>query len=169
MKKIFICLLFIPLIAIAQSKEKLTFEKLNKELHDYLSKNDELYIVQNKNHKITDGSISIMGIHNYDSSKTELIDGVYAFSMNITMAKVYLVLIEGNEFKILDFRTRENLDKSLVSLLDFCDKHKYCEKITTDYVSRMVRAFYNLNKWENQRADLNCEDGRGINDIKKLP
>jgi hypothetical protein len=168
MKKIFF-LLLIPLIASAQDGGKLTFERLQQEVHKYLSQNDEIYIIQDRNHKVTKESVSISGIHNIGILNNDPTDGVYVFSMNITLAKVYFLLIDGNKFTILDIQTRTNLDNSLNLLLNFCDEHNYCETIITDYVSRLTRVYYNLNKWKGQRTDLNCEENHGIINTNGLP
>jgi hypothetical protein len=168
MKKIFLYILLLPLSISAQGKEKLTFDKLYEEVHTYLSNNDTIYIIQKKHQKVTKGSVLITGVHNKISTG-EVINGVYVFSMNITDAKVYFLLVDNNKIIILDISNRENLNKSLVLLLDFCDKYKYCESIITDYVGGLTRVYYNLNKWKFERRDLNCEEGRGITDIKDLP
>ena len=154
------------MLVSAQKTEKLSFEKLNKQVNEYLSKNDDIYIMLYKRNQIKDGSVSIIGVHNR-TSDGDVVNGVYSFSMNVTMSKGYFLIVDDNEVTVLDITNRDKLDKSIKLLLDFCDKYNYCETIVTDYVSRLTRVYYNLNKWKGERKDLNCING--ISDTKKLP
>ena len=113
-------------------------------------------------------NITLAGIHN-NIKEGEVVNGIYTFSMNVTLSKVYLLIVEESDLKILDISSREKLDTSLKLLLDYCDKNNYCETIINDYVSRLIRGYYNLNKWQGQRKDLNCEEGRGVTTTKRLP
>lgn len=168
MKKIIYLVIMICFSQISTSQEKLTFEKLRVELTTYLLQHGEMLRSEVEDYKNGERQINLIGVHN-NFAKGGLINGVYSFSLTRTMARGYFVIVDNSEYTILDITTRDGLDKSIKLLLDFCDKYNYCETIVTDYVGRLTRVYYNLNKWKGQRTDLNCEEGRGIIDTKSLP
>lgn len=166
--KIWLLFIVFSLNINAQDKHKLTFEKLNSDLSSYLHDKGDMNSSQLKKYKEGKLNIAINGVHN-NVSKGEVINGIYAFSLNGTMARGYFLIVDNNEYTILDITTRDELDRSIKLLLDFCDKYNYCETIITDYVGRLTRVYYNLNKWKGQRTDLNCEESRGVIDTRGLP
>ena len=169
MKKIILLIFILFCIPmLGQSNDKLSFDKLRQHLTSYLiEKGDiqkseaDLFI---KGEKI----IRISGFHN-KLDKGEVKIGVYSFFLTRTMARGYFVIVDNNVCTILDITTREGLEKSIKDVLDFCEKYEYCVDISKTYVNRLIEVYYNYNKWPDQRRDLNCEEGRGINDTKKLP
>ncbi|TRW21459.1 hypothetical protein FMM05_20115 [Flavobacterium zepuense] len=165
---LFLVLLISPLNLLAQNSQELTFGKLQSDLAEYLFQKKEMNANQIEKHEKGIGTVLVNGIHN-NIYEGKVINGIYAFSLTGTMSKSYFLIVDEKRYIILDITTREGLDKSISLILDFCDKYKYCETITTDYVGRLVRVYYNLNKWPGQRTDLNCEEGRGVTDIQGLP
>lgn len=163
----FLFLLFTVSLA-AQTKDSLTFEKLKVGVHEYLKENDELYKMESALRPNKKVNISVIGAANL-IQQGSVLDGLYGFSINTTLAKAYFLIVDGNVYKILDITTRDKLDTSIKELLDFCDKKKYCETIISNYVSRLVGVYYNINKWQGQTRDLNCEEGRGVNSTTGLP
>jgi hypothetical protein len=165
---IIIITFFISLPLFAQGDTILTFNKLEKELTNYLIETGEVYEPDVKYYISGERSIRISGFHN-NLSKGSVKNGVYSFFLKRTMARGYFFIVDNNQYKILNITTREGLDESIKEVLDFCDKYKYCVEISKEYVMRLVEVYYNFNKWPNQRRDLNCEEGRGVTDTKDLP
>lgn len=170
MKAIFLkILLLFCLPLFAQNNGKLTFEKLQHDLTNYLIEKGEIYKSDIDSYKKGEKNIRISGFHNR-LDRGDLKNGVYAFFLTRTMARGYFLIVDNQEYKILDITTREGLDKSIKEVLDFCDKYEYCVDISKTYVNRLVEVYYNFNKWPDQRRDLNCEEGRGsVTDTNKLP
>jgi len=111
-------------------------------------------------------NIKIYGIFHF-KTKENLTNGLYGFSMFSSHSRVYFLIIESDKFKILNVSTRTNLDISLKELLDFCERQKYCYKITMEYMNNLTTAYYKINKSPLQRIDANCESG--VKKTKDLP
>lgn len=145
---------------------KLTFQSLENELIPFLIKNKDIEEFEKDDYTSGKKHLNIFGIQN-NYYKGELKDGIYSFSQTRTHSRIYFVIIEKNKFTILDITTKIGLEESIRNTLDFCERSNYCEEITTDYISRLVRTYYKKNKNPLAGMDVNCE--RGINTTKDLP
>ena len=150
----------------SQTIKILTFESLKKELLPFLINNKDIMDNEIEDYRSGKKQISIVGLQN-NYFKGDLKDGIYRFSQTRTHSRVYFVIIEKNNFTILDLSSRDGLDLAIKNTLDFCERSKYCEEITNDYVSREIRIYYSKNKNPNVGTDVNCL--YGIKVTKKLP
>lgn len=149
-----------------QITNKLTFDSLKKELIPFLINSKDIIDNELEDYKSGKRQISIVGLQN-NYYKGDLKDGIYRFSQTQTHSRVYFIIIEDNNYIILNIATREGLDLAIKNTLDFCERKKYCEILINDYISRMIRIYYQKNKNPNVGADLNCLYGK--KDNKDLP
>ncbi len=164
---IMIMLVFlICLNSSCQTVKTLTFDSLRKELILFLVKNKDINNSEVEDYYSGKRQVSINGVQN-DYHEGYLKDGIYSFYQTRTHSKVYFVIIEKSNFTILDLSNREGLDVAIKTTLDFCERREYCEEITNDYISRMIRLFYRKNKNPTVGTDTNCL--YGVNSKKDLP
>lgn len=158
--------LIVSLSSSCQSTKNMTEEVIKSKLADFLIKKEGLNDKDIEDIKKGKLGISLLGLFN-PFKKNELNDGIYSFSLSRTHVKVYFLIIEKEDYIILDISTREGLDLSLKNTLDFCERKKYCSDITEEYVSRMIIMYYKVNKNPINKIDPNCETE--IKDTKNLP
>lgn len=165
--KIFISLLILfHCAASCQTTKNLSFQSIEKELTDFLIRNNDIQNFELEGYQSGKTHIKISGIHN-EYSGGDLKDGIYAFYQGRTHARSYFVIIEKEKFVILDISTRKGLEEAIKNTLDFCERNRYCEQITNDYVSRLIRVYYNKNINPSDSIDRNCI--HGVKDTKDLP
>lgn len=150
----------------SQTTKELTFDSLKNELITFLIEKKDITDLEIKDYKNGKKQMCVNGVHN-NYNKGVLINGIYSFYQTRTHSKVYFVIIEKNNYTILDLSNRNQLDLAIKNTLDFCDRSEYCEEITNDYISRLIRIFYRKNKNPNAGTDTNCI--HGIKDTKDLP
>nr|WP_315240140.1 hypothetical protein [uncultured Flavobacterium sp.] len=155
--------LFVISTSIGQEKSSLVFGTIKTDIIERLYKVEALDSAWVMNLNKEKYSFHLKGLQNGLENK-ELQIGIYGLTLkNYT----YFVLVEKNNYILLDFRTRHGLDLSLINLIDFCERNKYCVEITNDYVSRLLRIYNDVHKNLNRGFDINCE--RGIKNTKGLP
>ncbi len=158
--------MFLCINANCQSLKVFTFKLLEKELVLFLIKNKDIFESEIKDYNDGKKRLNIFGIYNnYRGGKLK--NGIYCFSQTRTHVRNYFVIIENENFIILNISNRQGLDIAIKDTLDFCERNKYCEKITNDYITRLIRTYYNFNKNPIAHIDLNCENG--IKDKIDLP
>ena len=158
---------FAILSSKAQNENIISFSSIKPQLIEFLIKTNNNGSFELENYKNGKSTIAIFGHEKEYKSAEKVNDGIYSFSETTTHSKVYYMIYKDSKCKILDIGTREGLDKSLKDVIIFCEENKYCVAITNDYVTRIIRSFYIINKNPNMRYDINCEFG--IHDISKLP
>ncbi|POS00519.1 hypothetical protein Q361_1792 [Flavobacterium croceum DSM 17960] len=141
-------------------------DSITNKLIDFLIKKDEIksnQIEDYKNHKL---NITFIGMLN-GYSKNELIEGLYFFSKGASHSRVFGLIIQKSDFVILDLSNRESLNEAIKLVLDYCEQNKYCVEITKDYITKLLKTYYNINKSPYSPGDVNCR--KRITDIKNLP
>lgn len=165
-KIIIIIICVLPLKSIGQTLENKTFSCLEKELIKFLIEKKDILEFEVEKYKNGKSRLNISGAQN-NYRKGELKDGIYIFSQTRTHVRLYFVIVEENNFTILDISNREGLEISIKNTLDFCERKKYCQKITGNYVTGLIRAYYTKNRTPTAGMDINCE--RGVRNTKDLP
>ncbi|WP_298139998.1 hypothetical protein [Flavobacterium sp.] len=155
---LFILIFFNSVSSSCQSAKQLTFESIENNLIDFLVIKNEIRDDQVVNFKHKKSKVYLSGIQN-GYSKNELINGIYVFSAPYTHTKVFYLIVENEKYIILDVSDREGLEIAIKDILDFCERQRYCSDLTQDYVSRMIAAYYKINKNPIRRNDINCIDG----------
>ncbi|WP_430399141.1 hypothetical protein [Flavobacterium sp.] len=166
MKKNFLILLFVASFVNGQNSKKLTFDNLKPFLIDFLYEKNQLTSERVDELKKGEYDFYLRGLFN-DKHDGELVNGVYAFSNFSSHSKAFFVLVENNEFTILDLDNREGLDVSIKNILDFSERSKYCVLITSEILTRLLNVFYNKNVNPLIGQDINCI--RGVVNFKDLP
>ncbi len=162
-------ILYFTLIAILSCKSQkttiVTFETLRNELVNFMVKKKDIKVEDAENYKNGHYVFNLKGVNN-KLSEGKLKDGIYSFATLNSHSRAYFVIVENNHFIILDISTRNGLDEAIKNTLDYCERNKYCVDITNDYIARLMRVFYKVNK-NPSNGDTNCE--RGVIDTKELP
>ncbi|KAF2519341.1 hypothetical protein E0W68_03025 [Flavobacterium salilacus subsp. salilacus] len=165
--KMFIILILISNLTFAQNPD-LTFQSLKEHLVDFLIEKGDIRENEIKEFKNDLEKIKVIGVYN-NVNKGKLINGVYSFFIPRTIARSNFVIVDDNKFIILDLTNKEGLESSISNLMIFCEKQNYCYTITQDYISRMIRIFYTINKNPKLRKDFNCEQEYGVISTESLP
>ena len=103
-----------------------------------------------------DNGFSVYGLHHESIIFDNLKKGVYGVSIG-GHKPVYFLIYEKNKINFLDIFSFKELIKSMKILLQYSFKEGYCQEITIDYVSRLLRSHYNINRNLRNRIDENCE------------
>jgi len=152
--------------SISQNSSDLKFEVLEKQLLQFMINNNDFS--ENEVEDYTSGKfhLRIAGVQkSYSSGK--VMDGIYSFGRLTTHTRSYFLIVEDNKFTILNISSRQGLDRAIIDVLDFCDRKKYCVKLTTDYISRIIHVYYTKNVNPAAGMDTNCE--YGVKDVKEVP
>lgn len=164
MKKTFILILLLTAICCkSQHINTLTFYSLSEKLIEYLYFKDEIDYNRSEKLKSKEYKFHFVGFFN-KTEKGELKEGVYTFSSLSSHSQLYYVIVEKNEYQILDFTKREELDDSIKKILDFSERKKYCVDITIELILSIVKSFYNYNVNPLNRKDINCYYGKVSNE-----
>lgn len=158
--------LMICFTSSCQTVKKASFASLEKKLTTFLIDNGDIHNLEVEDYKSGKRSLTIIGLYN-NYNKGELLNGIYSFSQNRTHARAYFLIIDNEKYTILNLSSRKGLDEAIKNTLNFCEKNKYCVDISNDYVSRLIRVYYTINKNPNARIDINCESG--VISTKDLP
>jgi hypothetical protein len=159
MKAVYLFILVVFSISCkSQIQEKLDFKQLKVIAIDFLVEKNIIKKENAKDYKNDKYTIFLTGVLN-NLSNGELKNGMYAFGTLNSHSKSFFVLIEDNKYFILDISSREGLNKSIIETLDFCERNKFCVNISTEYISRITRVYYNKNKNPLTGFDINCEKG----------
>lgn len=151
----------------SQNIQRLTFEKLKVETLNFLVKKSELKKERSEKFKSGEYNAYVLkGVIN-NSQGGKVVNGMYVFYLLDEYSKKYYLLVEENNYTILDVSTRANLDESIKITLDYCEKNKYCVNLINEYIPVLVKAFYSTNKNPMNGHDVNCESG--VKDINVLP
>ena len=165
-KNVFLVILLSSLFSNSQNINSITYKELSVNLIDFLLQKKELNESTAAKLKTGEFTFNLRGaINNY--KKENLINGIYAFSSFSSHKRAYFVIVEDKNYIILDLSTREGVDKAIKEVLDFSERQKYCYEITSDYISNIIRIYYNKNKNLLAGMDTNCE--KGIKTNKNLP
>ena len=141
-----------------QKTENLTFDTLSSDLITFLYKKKEINYERSEKLKSKEYSFNLRGLFN-NKSKGELINGIYAFSSFNSHGRAYFVIVNNNDYTILDISTRKGLDTSIKNVLDFCEKERYCVDITNQCITSIISVYYKINKNPLNKIDVNCEHG----------
>ncbi|GAB5398566.1 MAG: hypothetical protein Aureis2KO_01510 [Aureisphaera sp.] len=99
---------------------------------------------------------SIYGLHqgkiNYENPRK----GIYGISTG-THNPVNLFIYEESKIVFLDITSFEELLISLREVLEYSFKKNYCLEVTNDYIFRLIRLHYNINRNPKSRLDINCK------------
>lgn len=165
---VIILLLFLFSFGYAQQNKELTLDSLKLELAKFLVKKKQLKNLEVYTEKKQ--GLNFRGIHDF-STVEKLKNGIYTFSNFSSHRLVFFVIVEDNTFHILDVFSKDDLKVSVDKTLDFCFKQKYCTEIISDYITRLFRVHYVVNKaWK--RSDFDCKYERNSclkNTAFKLP
>ncbi|MEC4048614.1 hypothetical protein OX284_004170 [Flavobacterium sp. SUN046] len=161
-----ILILLIAITSSCQSTKNITFESFENSLIDFLIKKGEIMEHQVNDFKNKKYTIHVIGAKN-GYNRNNLINGIYTFSSGFSHTRTYYLIIENDKYVILDISSREGLEISIKSTLDFCERQKYCSDITQEYISKLVGVYYTRNKNPIVWLDTNCESG--VKETKDLP
>lgn len=150
----YILAIFICNVSSSQDFKALTFDSLKKDLIIFLIKNNDIKEFEKEDYISGKRQIDIIGVQN-DYHKGFLKDGVYSFYQTRSHSRVHFVIIENNNYTILNLTNRDGLDLGIINLLNFCERSKYCEDITNDYISRLLRVYYRNILTFNQGKNSN--------------
>ncbi len=146
----------------SQTASNIQYEKLKASIID------DLYEIQfidaSWREKLKDGSYTLHisgALNNTFDDKLKV--GVYIF---ILKNYTFFLLINENNYQILDFRDKHGLDMSLLRLFEFCDNRHYCIDIISTYVTKLI-TIYSEQKDISKGMDINCRNG--IRDSRILP
>ena len=153
-------------LVFSQDDKKLTFDNLKPFLIDFLFEKNQLSLERVDKLKSGEHDFNLRGVFN-NKRDGELINGIYAFSNFSSHSKAFFVLVENNEFTILDLDNRDGLDVSIKNVLDFSERNKYCVLITSEIITRLLKVYYNKNVNPLIGQDINCI--RGVVDFEDLP
>lgn len=162
-------LLFLILICsfcYGQSNDTLTYNYVKPKLVNFLK--IEKQVSDKVATDILNGeySFNFVGFFNSKSFKV-LKDGLYVFSTNRTDCKVYFVIVENSDFKIINLTTQDQLKDAISLILDFSERKKYCISITSEIIKSFLHAYYNINLDPLNRTHINCL--KGITTTDDLP
>lgn len=151
-----ILILLLSITSSCQTTKNLNFTSIEDKLIEFLIKKGDIMEHQVKSFKNKEYSIHLIGVKN-GYNKDTLINGIYFFSAHISHTKTYYLIVENDNYTILDLSNREGLDVSIKNTLDFCERQKYCSDITEDYINRIIGVYYKINKNPLIKTDVNCE------------
>ncbi len=150
----------------SNSQNQITQTQIKNDLAEYIYKDR---INMPESFKNLDGikkRLKIYGCYNYKIDES-LKNGVYGFSTFDFHTRTYFFIVENDKYQILNLSTRQDLDKSIKEIFDFCERQNYCHEIALDYISNITRKFYMINKNPINRPETHCETSK--KDKKKLP
>lgn len=160
-------LIFLALPLIGQSTKLITVKSIENELRDFLIEKGD--IDKNKIEDFNSGKLGLIVIGLINGSvKEELLDGFYSFSLLQSHTRVYFLIIEKENYTILDLSSRDGLETSIKNTLDFCERNKYCSDLSKEYISRMITMYYKVNKNPIHKIDINCETKIRVKKSKRL-
>lgn len=93
-----------------------------------------------------------------DYMEDELKDGIYEFGTLASHTRVYFVTINEGKYEILDLKNREDLNRTLLRVLDFCEEKRLCVDIIKEYTQRVLHVYYNVNRFVDNEFDIDCYD-----------
>lgn len=99
---------------------------------------------------------SIYGLHEDIIDYENLKFGIYVISTG-SHQPVNFIIYEKDSIHFLDAYSYEEFIISLEKLLKYSFKKEYCDEIIIDYVSRLIRIHYNINRNLRGNTDNNCE------------
>jgi len=140
---------------MAQRSKTISVKSLEPKLIAFLITKKEIAPNQIARYTRGENHITITGVIN-GFLKDDLIDGIYLFSTASSHSKIFYLIIDDSEYKILDLSDERKLKKSIDRTIDFCGKKKYCSDLTKEYISLMVSVYYNINSNPLNRRDKNC-------------
>ncbi|MCZ8144640.1 hypothetical protein [Flavobacterium sp.] len=138
----------------SQDLNTLTFDSLKTHLITFLIKNNDIREFEIDDYKSGRRQIDVIGIQN-DYHKGDLKNGIYSFYQTRNHSRVHFVIIENNNYTILNLSNRDGLNLGIIALLNFCERSKYCEIIINDYISRLIRVYFKNNLIVNTGNELN--------------
>ncbi|MFT3796523.1 hypothetical protein [Flavobacterium sp.] len=167
MKNITLALVFmITFSGLSQKSEKLTFNELKNEVIDFMVANKNMQLEMAEKYKSGEYNTFILTGSINQQKEGDLKDGLYQFAPLASHQQVYFVLVEKDNFEILDLSTRKQLDEAIIKVLDFCERKKFCYEISSSYTSVLIKFFYNRNKNPLNGYDVNCGDKKiGLQDL----
>ena len=155
--------ILLPLYIITmgcKAQSNLTFNKIENQLRQYLCDTGELY---KKDCATKEGEYGFPNIFIYGAinghKKGKLKNGVYRWGLTRTHANFHYFIYDEGQLIILNLAKKEELIKSIDTLLKYCEKQKYCSDITQKYVKEMIHRYYNKNMYPRQGRDQNCING----------
>ena len=161
-----ILMFLISFSASCQVSKSISFKSIEKNLTDFLIEKGSIMEHNVNDFRSGKHHINFSGVLN-GYSKDDLINGIYVFSSGFSHSKVFYFIIENENFIILDISSKEGLNSALISTTDFCERQKYCSEITIEYTSRILGAYYVINKNPINRRDIYCIKSK--NKVKDLP
>ncbi len=153
MKKLLLPL-FILLINLLSCQNPDPYQELRAKLVDFLVEKEMLTVEEYNNEPRI---LHLRGLFKDKLNNLEVKNGIYSFSINRTHTKAFFVIVENNNYDILDLTSTEGFIESIKKTLIFCKKNNYCKELTIDYINRIIGVYYIINKNPNTRIDPNCK------------
>lgn len=158
--------LLLTISSSCQVVKPISYKNIEPDLIAFLNNQGDIRSAELDKFKEGKFGLFFSGVYN-GNHRGDLIDGLYTFSAMKTNTHVYFLLVEGSQMTILNISTKDGLSDSILKVLDFADRKRYCSTITGELISEMIETYYKRNRDTNAASDVNCE--KGIKDIKSLP
>ena len=98
---------------------------------------------------------SIYGLHNRKVQDI-LKNGVYGVSTG-SHSPTFFFIYENRDITFLNISSFNGLLESTTKFLNYSVEKAYCKEITLDYLLRLIRVHYNINRNLRLRKDINCD------------
>ncbi len=159
-----ITLIFILLLSIGscRSQHNVELDSVKKVVAKFLLDKGEWNDQQHSKYIKTEKGFSIRGIYNKLNSE-KLKEGIYWIYRG-THTREYFLLYEDEKTSILDISTQEELSKSINKALEYFAKRGFCIEIINEYLSKIIRIHYSINKNIRKRSskDPNCKEKQKV-------
>lgn len=131
----------------------LTADKLKDGLAEFLVEKKQIKVMANNTQF---GKINLSGVH-HKLVSTLPKSGIYSFNNGLPSGLCYFVIVQNNNYEILDVSTIRGLNDALKKVLRFSDKKNFCKEIITDYTFRLINTHYNINDNPRTYKTDHCE------------
>ncbi|NLN24080.1 MAG: hypothetical protein GX163_00130 [Bacteroidetes bacterium] len=135
-KIIFVLVFLCCLPTFSQSIKPLTYKEIKTGIASYLV---EIGFFKGIEEYHTDtNTIRFSGFFNEIADKNAIPDGVYCSSTRASHGIYLFVIVDGNEYKILNLYDKQDLFSSLTEILNFSIKKDYCKELVIEYIERAL-------------------------------
>ena len=162
-KIIFVLVLLCCLPTFSQRDKPLTYEEIKTGIANYLV---EVGFFKGIEEYHTDtNTIRFSGFFNEIADKDSIPDGVYKSSTRASHGIYLFVIVDGNEYKILNLYDKKELFRSLIEILNFSIKRNYCKEVVIEYIESVLSWHSLMQSYRRSNCYFSFDNKQTISNV----
>ena len=123
---------FCWIFTFSQSDDSITYANIETGIANYLVEIG--YFKEIKESRTNSNKIRLSGFFNEITDKDSIPNGVYKYSTRSSHGIYLFVVVEENNYKILNLYDKKELFRTLNEILNFSIKRDYCKEVVIEYI-----------------------------------